>query len=134
MFSPTPFAPQNGPSSGTLITLYGQNFGLNGTVYIGGKLVGWKSFGDTQVTVRVFVCASHANQVETPVGYGNVAVVLSGTVAGNFSYDPPTLTSVTPTLVPASQIVVLHGTSLSSITQANFSGLVCFVWLNDVLL
>ena len=98
--------PNHGSGNGSeTITVTGTNFGASGTqVSIGGI-----------ACTNVVVAANHLSLTcETPIGVG-AGLALSvdaggqtATLAGGFSYDPPTVNSVVPSTVPTSggQVVI----------------------------
>lgn len=98
-----------GTSGSTLITINGKNFGLSGTVSIGGQNAPVTSGGYSHNTIT---CTLPEGQ-----GANLPVVVTSAGRASNsaaFSYDPPAITGISPATGPTA------GGTLITLTGSNF--------------
>ncbi|MEW5853782.1 MAG: IPT/TIG domain-containing protein [Myxococcota bacterium] len=125
-------SPDHGPTSGTVITLHGSNFGLAPSVTVGSSEC---SIQDR--THDTVICS-------VPVGAGTglpVRLTVGGQTSGTalFDYDPPAITGVTPVSVPtrgttitivgssfgASAPSVLYGESACPVVSSDHNRILC---------
>ena len=111
----TTVAPANGPTAGAItLTLLGSNFGSTGSVTVNG--VSCSSVGALYTDDHV--------ECSLPAGYGSgVAVVITvaqQTHSASFSYDAPTLTTVSPSVGPTAGNfnLTLTGTNFACVSAS----------------
>lgn len=101
----------HGPTQGgTTLTLTGANFGTFGFVTIGGRLASPTGVPASDSQITVTVPAGHGASRDVVVTVGTQTV----TLVGAFSYDPPSVSSVT------SAFDLNTGNLVVTITGANF--------------
>ncbi len=134
----TSFTPTNGPTLGnTLLTIVGTNFGASGmSVTVGGTpCTITATTPHTQIVCRTAVGTGLGNQVKVTAADGQTVAA-----ASMFSYDPPIITSFTPTTAPTSggsmtitgsnfhtTATVALGTAACAVTSNTDSQIVCTI-------
>ncbi|QDK77941.1 T9SS type A sorting domain-containing protein [Spirosoma sp. KCTC 42546] len=127
----TSMSPANGPTrGGQVISLIGANFGRSGTVTI----------GDAPVSLTGVDWTATRIDFVLPEGIGTnlpVVVTVSGQVSNSltFSYDAPTLLSISPATGTSGSSMTLMGTSLGTSGTVTIGGvpaqLVSGQWLHS---
>jgi hypothetical protein len=116
--------PVNGPTSGgTVITLTGSSFGISGSVLIGGVscvlIPGTYSHAGTQCSVPV------GSGVNLPITVTVASQATTATAA--FSYNPPTIASISPLtgITAGGYALTIQGASFTTTGTVTVGGKVC---------
>jgi hypothetical protein len=122
--SVTNMIPSTGPTTGGLsITLLGSNFGLSGSVTLGGRDCPVQQWSETQI---IFL---------QPAGQGTGLPVLATTTDGlsssaiSFDYQPPSISSISPSTGPTigGTVITISGSNFGTSGAVELGGFACMI-------
>lgn len=119
----TSISPANASTAGgTILTIRGSDFGIAGTVSLGGNVCNLTGTGWGQSNILVTLPAGQG--INVPL---IVTVAQQSTTNTNFSYDPPAITFLSPTSggTIGGTIITINGSSFSTSGTVTLGGAAC---------